>query len=361
MINFFRLMGIVFLTASILLLGCGFAHAQTEGDTGTTGQLLEKGLSLYELDREIMKLQEKEKDIAQQIKSSELSLNEINQRLQDQSKRVKLLLKSTYMGERVPVWTLVLSARTWKDALYVFDQMQVITKRDHDILERYMGVYREKSEVNAKLALSQSELKATRLSYEDQRKQLLALQEEVTRKLAALPNKDAVAAQMSALNKSWESEGRPLFKQYFAELSRAMQKLPELISATPNALTIKGFTYTFQIRDSELNAFIHAQSPALKHLNFTFEDGSIIANGQQGNLTLKIRGVYELELKPKNAIRFHIRDITYNGVILPASTTQSFQQEHDLNFYPNKIAAFLQASELSVKDRTLKVTLKLGL
>jgi hypothetical protein len=265
------------------------------------------------------------------------------------------------MGERVPVWTLVLSARTWKDALYVFDQMQVITKRDHDILERYMGVYREKSEVNAKLALSQSELKATRLSYEDQRKQLLALQEEVTRKLAALPNKDAVAAQMSALNKSWESEGRPLFKQYFAELSRAMQKLPELISATPNALTIKGFTYTFQIRDSELNAFIHAQSPALKHLNFTFEDGSIIANGQQGNLTLKIRGVYELELKPKNAIRFHIRDITYNGVILPASTTQSFQQEHDLNFYPNKIAAFLQASELSVKDRTLKVTLKLGL
>ncbi|MDF2815050.1 MAG: hypothetical protein K0Q81_1250 [Paenibacillus sp.] len=361
MIQFFRRMGTVFLISCVIVLGGGYAHAETEKDLGQAGLLLEKGLSLYELDREIMKLQEKEGEVSQQIKSAELSLVEINQRIQDQSKRVKQLLQASYTGDRVPLWSMVLSAKTWKDALYVFEQMQIVTERDRATLERYVQVFREKTELNDRLEQSRKDFQTIRSRYEDQRRQMLALQDEVARKLASLPDKDSVTQQMLELNKSWETKGRPLFKQYFAELARTMQKLPDLIAATPNALTMKGFTYTFQIRDSELNAFIHAQSSALQQLNFSFEDGIITAIGKQGELTLKIKGVYELELKPKNAIRFHLSEITYNGIKLPESTAQSFAKEHDLSFYPSKIASFLQASELKVKDRILTVTLKLGL
>lgn len=358
--TWFRLILAVFLLGSPAFLPGSPAAAETNQAKDETQALLEKGLTLHELDREIDRLNEKERGLVAQMADAERSLAELSARIETQNDRVKRLLQTTYTGDRMPSWMALLSARTWKDALYVFEQLKLIAERDRAALSQYTAAHREKAEVSAGLEQAELELRSTRTRYEDQRRTMTALQEEVARKLAQLPQKEELARQMSELNQSWETKGLPLFKQYFKALSETMQKLPELVASTPSSLTIKGFTYTFQIRDSELNAFIHARSPTLQQLNFTFGDGTLTASGREGDVSVSITGAYELETKPKNAIRFHIREIVYNGYKLPPSTMQTLESGSDLSFYPSKLASFLQATDLSVKNRTLSVTLKMS-
>ncbi|WP_127582730.1 hypothetical protein [Paenibacillus koleovorans] len=358
-----RLLGTVLLAVCIAALGGSNAALALE--TGTPSQeetqaLLEKGLTLYELDKEIARLSGMEKEMAGQIEGVRRSIGELDGQIEEQQGRVKQLLQASYTGDRLPTWALILSSRTWKDALYVFEQMQLVAERDRRTLDRFAEMREAKAKLNAELEAAQAKLADSRSRYEERRRQMTELQQEVARKLEALPHKDEIARQMSELNRSWESKGLPLFRQYFSGLAQTMQKLPELIAQNPNTLTIKGFTYTFRIRDSELNDFIHARNAALKPLNFTFGDTAISATGQQDGITVSLTGQYVLETKPNNVIRFRIQDITYNELKLPSSTTQALQKEYDLNFYPTKLAPFLQATELKVKDRALSVTLKMG-
>lgn len=348
------------LCFALCLASVSAGRARAADDLEETRRLLQKGLTIHELDREIARLSDMEQSIKVQIADNEARLKETDEQVRQAREHAKDVLRAYYTGGRAPLWTMLLSVDSWKDALYVLEQTQIIASNDKRTLNRYLSAYKEMKTATERLETTRSQLSEVKASFIAQKNKMLQLQEELNRSLAALPKGDSVSRQIDELNRQWETTGLPLFRKYFAALSETMRKLPELVGQKPEVLTIKGWNYTFQLKDTDLNEFIHSKNKELQNLSFTFEDGKITARGRQDDSELTIVGRYELEEKPKNAIRFRVEELTYNGLQLPPGTIRELEETKDLSFYPNKIANFLQATNVKTTAGKLTVDLKIS-
>jgi hypothetical protein len=359
----------LFRAAGILLLcwAICWQSLQALAETGANDSkhVLQKGLDLYEIDRELARIQLQESRLQAQ-------LNEIEQRIRQQEEETRktrehagLVLRAYYMGDRDAVWLLLFSISSFSDMLTTLEYLSMIVINDHLALQKHADQAKQLTQSRAELLKTRLELGQLKSQYLIQKEQMTALQKELEAEIANQDQPELVQQQISTLTADWRDKGVPLFRQYFQALSEAMKQLPELAASNggKNAnFTMNGFNYTFQITDRELNDFLRKKNDLFNNLTFRFTPNHVIAEGKQESITASIKGHYSFDPdKSKNKIRFLVDELQFNGFQLPQTTIDALEQEFDLGIYPQNLVSFLQVTGLTMEEGKLSIQLKFSL
>jgi hypothetical protein len=324
-------------------------------------ELLEKSLSLYELDREIASLETKEKQLAVRIDLEKRNVEEAERKAKEARHHAGKVIRSYYTGDRETIWLAALSAQSIGDAIYIIEQLQIMIERDRAAIAAYLEQYRSYKHSVAMLELEMRTLAAVKAAYAAEKERRLRLNRELEAGLAASDDREQLEREIRQIQMKWEQQGLPLFEQYFSALAKVMQHFPDLVMNSNGALSLKGKSYTLKIGDEELNRFIHSKDKNLSGFAFQFGDDLISAGGTSGDNAISLTGRYEIENGKTNAVRFRLDKLVYNGFELPDTTAKSLESKFDLSFYPQKIVPFIQASEIRIEPGYLTVILKLSI
>jgi peptidoglycan hydrolase CwlO-like protein len=321
--------------------------------------LLEKGLNIYEIDQEIKRIIMQEQQVAEQIRKTERRLVEEEKIVKQKRERVGHILRAYYSGERINLFMVLFQIRDWSDAWTIIEYLQVIFLNDRELINSYLDSYRQLKASHEQLLEIQRQLAQIHENYLSRREQLVKMQTELDEELQQLDEAEMVMAQIEELTREWEQHGLPLFRRYFAALAEAMEQLPEMINDYEDVLTSRGLTWTFHVSDDVLNDFLRRRNEQFNNLTFTFQEGRLIAEGEEGDVVLYIAGHYKIEDEPVNHIGFELEELRYRGFELPDATRDLLTEEFDLGFYPHYIVPFVVASDILIEDGSLKVTLNL--
>lgn len=360
-----------------LLLAVGYISVLYPAYGAQTGQpanrdLLQKGLTIFEIDQELQRIETQENELQRQIAATEKELAAAEEAASEARVHAAKVIRAYYMGDRDSLWTLLFSSSSFSDGLAMFEYLQMILSNDKLALIRHQDAWKKQSQIKQSLNASSLSLQQTKQRFIEQRAKLAALQEEVDKQLASQEAQAvSLQQQMLDLNRLWHEQGLPQFKIYLRALALAMQDLPRVISGEDSSLQGKkislfdnGLNSTFQLTDAELNDYLRSKNPLLQNLTFHFMKGQVVAAGSHDGIQLSVKGSYTLAMQENSAsnkpyIRFRIEELQFNGFLLPLTTVETLEKEVDLSFYPEKVAPYLQVTEVRVEEGLLKIIFKL--
>lgn len=355
--------GITFVLGAVLMASGGLSGL-ADSALEETKQLLQKSLTLYEIDQEIARLSVQEEKIGQEIRSTEERLDLQQKEVASTREHAGKVLRAYYMGDRDHIWMLLFSAKSITDALSVYEYLNMILQNDQRSLTAYADSYRSLQGTLHDLESTQAELQEVKGSFIAQREKVAALQKEIDAQLQNNPEADDLVREMDRFTKEWQEKGIPLFRSYLSAISTAMQSLPELLTGDQGSKFIKNANLAqksmeFEIGDTELNEFFRSKNPLFANMSFRFEDGSFIASGKENGVEVSIAGRYTVENDPANKLQFHVEKLTFNGYILPETSNRALEQEFDLGFTPGTYVKGLNVTEVTLKSGKLNLKLKL--
>ncbi|QYR20103.1 hypothetical protein KZ483_19885 [Paenibacillus sp. sptzw28] len=344
----------VWLTVSPVL-------AQSPEDDEIRG-ILEKSLSVVELDKEINRIEQQQQTITRQLKESRENLERQRAAIDKHREDAGKVLRAYYTGERDVLLAAILSSDSFADFLAMMDYFDVIFSNDQLTLDRYSKQYNELKKGVARLGKESEQLDQVGEQLKAQRERVTVLQHDVDSSLSGRSDADKLRLMISELTSFWQNVGVYEVKRYFGALADAMKNLPEWVQKNKDMLEIDGFNYTLTIPENKLNAFLRGQNPLFDNFAFVFEHGVLSVTGKRDGLDVKISGHYTVEeIDTGNAIIFHVDELIFNGLALPDTTRKSLEDQFDLGFYPQKIVSFLQAKSVAVEDGKLIVKLSVNL
>lgn len=356
------------LTAAVLLLCLALllsrvgiwqpVHAETLPDNAR--ELLEKSLSVSEIDRDIERVAALQTRTEQEIDSSAARLAAQELAIAAQREKAGRVLRSYYMGYNDFLLTVLLSSRSLHELFDAWDMLQYVMDSDKRTLKRYSDQYTALQQGYDQLRANRNDLAAMRADLEAQRDRLAALQREVDRGLAASNDAELLRRLMQELQTYWKNVGLYEVKQYFKALASAMGDLPAWVRKNPDMLHTKGLKSTLTVTDAQLNEFLRGEDSRFEQFAISFKNGSMTLEGDNGNMQVSVQGSYTVENEPENAIRYRVDKLVFNGLALPDTTRKELEREFDLSFYPGKLIKFLKAEEVELTEGKLTVRLRLG-
>ncbi|MFD0962163.1 coiled-coil domain-containing protein [Paenibacillus chungangensis] len=323
--------------------------------------LLEKSLSVVEIDREIETIKQQQKVLEQSMKLAQDELKKQENDIEAKRNDAGKVLRAYYMGERDMLYAALLSSKSWTTFFSIIDYIDIIISKDKHTLHSYIDQYRRMQESYRELEDRETELAGVEQRLLQQRERVLALEAQLEDELQGRTDADRIRLLMEELTRSWEEEGLAKVQEYFQALASAMQKLPGWISDNKDMLDNQGFQYTITVSEAELNDFLQEQDERFKHFSFQFLDGSVTAYGNKDGMEITVTGHYTVEDEPVNGIMFHVDKLIYNGFSLPDTTRRSLEEEFDLGFYPQLILSFLKAKDVEATDGKLTIKLSISL
>ncbi|WP_438351639.1 coiled-coil domain-containing protein [Paenibacillus sp. FA6] len=326
-----------------------------------TRQLLEKSLSILEIDHEIERINKRQNDMEQEQEQLQLELLQKSSQIQDMQDRAGDIIRSYYMGERDFLYSALLSIHNISEFFMIYNYYDLIINHDKEILSTYKSQYNDLQLTQQRIARNSDELNDIRLKLISQRDRILVFQKSIDGSLETSNNPEAMQQMMDEFNLYWENVGLYEVKRHFKALASAMNDLPEFIQNTKGVISAKGSTYTIDITEDQLNTFLRSKNDLFNVFSFHFGDNSITASGQSGNLSLTIEGKYSIVNEPKNGIIFQVDKLFFNNLQLPDTTCRALEEEFDLGFYPQNLVSFLKATEVTTSQNHLIVTLKLSM
>lgn len=352
---------LMILSAAILL------SRGTPGSADSTledvKKLLQKGLTLVELDQEIARLSSRELKIEDEIVKTEEEIVSNQEKVAQTREHAAKVLRAYYMGDRDNLWMMLFTAKSLSEALSIYEYLSVIASNDHHSLDAYSDSYRTLTDSKKKLEDERQELQEVKASFISQREKALAVQKEIDETLAASTDAEALKAELDKFTTEWKEKGIPLFRTYLTSISQAMQSLPELLSGknAEKYLKVSGLSMVFSIPETDLIEFFRSKNPLFQNITFQFADDSFQAFGNDNGTMISITGRYTVENDPVNRLQFHVDQLSYNGFILPDTSNRALEQEFDLGFTPSKhVKDFkFQVTEVTMKDGKLSFKLKL--
>ncbi|WP_027088331.1 coiled-coil domain-containing protein [Cohnella panacarvi] len=325
-----------------------------------TRQLLEKSLSVVELDREIERISKLREETQGSIETTERSLEQQEIAIVVQREKAGRILREYYMGHKDFWLDALLSSKSLPDLIRAWDMMDIVVRSDQKTMDRYAEQYDELRNGYAVLQSHKSELDSVSEQLVAQRKRITALRQEVDNALAASGDSELMRQLMDELQAYWNNVGLYEVKQHFRALADAMHDLPQWVKDTPGILQTSGLKAKLTITDEQLNEFLRSKDNRFEHFAFAFDDGLLTMNGDNGNISVMIQGRYEVVNEPENAILFHVDKLVFNGLALPDTTRADLEREFDLGFYPQKLIKYIKAQSVSMEDGKLIVALKVG-
>ncbi|USB34485.1 hypothetical protein [Paenibacillus sp. YPG26] len=349
---------LILCTALILFPGRIYAEDPISEETR---KLLEKSLSIVEIDREIKKTEQLEAEAESKLDVLSGELDSKQAEISARQSQTDERIRAYYMGEREDLLGALLSTESIGDFISVLDIIDMIFERDHEILDDYQKAYRSLADTRDKQNQLLAELTELKHNLLLQRDRVMDLQASVNSSLKGSSEAEKLKALMEEMNAYWNNVGLFEVRRHFKALAEAMVNLPEFLKNNGNSITASGTNYTISIKQEDLNTFLRAENEIFNQFAFTFEDGKIIAEGQQGSLQLRVEGHYTIENEPQNSIRFHVDQLIFNGLQLPDTTRQELEDDFDLGFYPKLIIPLVEASEVTLQQGLLVIKLKLAL
>ncbi|RKP55252.1 hypothetical protein D7Z26_08565 [Cohnella endophytica] len=352
------------LTASaiVLLLSRGSAlfPVYAEPLPEDTRKLLEKSLSVVELDREIERISGLQSKTQDEIDSNEKLLARQEIAIAAQREKAGRVLRSYYMGYKDFWLSAILNANSLPDLIRVWDTMDMIMESDHKTMDGYTAEYRKIQKGYAQLKSDKDDLAAVEKQLVEQRARIVALQKEVDSALASSGDSDMLRRLMDELQAYWKNVGLYEVKQHFRALADAMRNLPDYVKDTPGIIQTSGLKAKLTLTDAQLNEFLRKQDSRFNDFAFKFDHGLLTMEGDNGNIKVTIQGHYTVEDEPENAIRFHVDSLIFNGLTLPDTTRADLEREFDLGFYPQKLIKYVKAKSVEMDEGRLVVQLSIG-
>lgn len=324
-------------------------------------KVLQNSLSIVEIDHEIERITEQQNQAQKELDKQKIQLDDKLLQIKDKQNNAGAIIRSYYMGDKDNLLIAMLSAKSLSSMLDMYGYYEMIMDYDRSILDTYETQYRVIKDTKSVLERTASALENMKANLLKQRERVLALQKEVDTSIAGSDNPEALKKMIEEFTIYWESVGINEVKRYFEALSSAMDDLPEFIQNQEGAIRTNGATYSIDINEEDLNAFLRTKNELFNQFSFHFGDDQITASGQDGSLSLEVVGHYSVEEKPQNAIMFHVDKLIFNGYELPDTTCRTLEDEFDLGFYPQQVISFVKATEVKSTDKNLHVTLKLSL
>ncbi|MFP4975644.1 hypothetical protein ACE6ED_09570 [Paenibacillus sp. CN-4] len=329
-------------------------------DDEQTRALLQKSLSVAELERDIARIAADQDRLELQIADLQEEAERKQVSIEQKQEKAGEILRAYYMGERDGLVVAMLTSRNWRQLLALFEYYELTAGREQEELKAFAADYRDLQKTLGAAQRGAEELAALRTALEEQRLRVARLDEEIKTDTADSGDPESLQSLLEEFTRYWETIGLHEVKTYFKALSSAMNSLPSFVQNTEGLLTRKGGSYHLALREDDLNAFLRSQNKLFQDFGFHFQDGSVSATGKSGNLTLTLQGHYTIQDKPVNGLIFHVDRIVFNGLDLPDTTRTELENEFDLGFYPEKIVKMLRATEVESADGVLRVKLSLS-
>ncbi|AJS57731.1 hypothetical protein [Paenibacillus sp. IHBB 10380] len=353
----------VILNASLHNQNAIYAEPEPTSPTTTdtyTQKLLQDSLSIVEIDSEIQRISARQTEMEQGQQRLQNQLLLKQEQIQDQQAQAGEIIRSYYMGERDFLFASILSAKSISNLAMIYGYYEIIMEHDQTVLRGYQEQLKDIQATQKVITRNAAELKEIMAHLIQQRERVVVLHQEIEGDLATSSNPEAMKKMIEEFTLYWENIGIYEVKRHFRALAAAMNDLPQFIQKTEGAVRISGTNYSINLKEDELNEFLRSKDKLFNVFSFHFNEGSITASGQSGNLEIEITGHYSIVNEPKNGIMFHVDKLLFNKLELPDTTRQSLEEEFDLGFYPQQLISFVKATEVSVTDKNLHVTLKLS-
>ncbi|HZG88284.1 hypothetical protein [Paenibacillus sp.] len=338
------------------------AAEPTEAVTDDASSLVQQGLTIHELDKELARLKAEEADVNSDIGEKRGEIERQKTTLDARTAAAGRVLRAYYMGQRDRLWLLLFEMKSLNEALVAIDYLQAIVTNDFKTLREYRAAYVAQQERLAELTAQQERLRLVIAEHEKQRVRLVEAQTELDRRLAELTEqeREIQLGAIAAVTEQWEKEGLPLFEDVLSALSTTMRDLPELLE-DPSLMSVKDGVMEIRIPDTKFNAFLKERNELFEHFEFAFgPEGMTVAGGLNGH-SAELLGAYTLEHEPVNSLRFTISSLTYNGYELPDTTKDALQNKYDLAFEPGRLLSGLTVSDLANEDGLMRVKLSFSL
>ncbi len=369
--------GCLLLTAILVLVETGYPSMRSLAANNTssaqqtapsldrideqTRKLIENSLSAQELDQEIARVGAKEQNARMQYSQLQQELVVQQQQLDAARVQSDRVLVAYYTGERDQLWLALLRTGSLSGMLTFYEYYRMIIDHDHDIMNDYQQQYNGMLNKQQQLSQTSYELQQIGVNLKQQKQRVASLRQQIDSGVASATNPDIVRQLMAEMNNYWENIGLYEVKGYFDILARAMNQFPDFLKSEPDAIRIRGRSYTITISEQQLNQFLHQQGGMPDSFAFQFTDQGIVVNGKEGNLNLVISGRYVVEDQPQNAIRFHVDKLIFNSLELPDTTRQELENQFDLGFYPGQIISYLKATSVHMSSGQMQIELELSL
>ncbi|WP_372630749.1 coiled-coil domain-containing protein [Cohnella sp.] len=352
------------LAVSMFLLGVSRGGAllpvYAEPYPEETRKLLEKSLSVVELNREIDRISGLKSQAQTDIEQNERRLAEREIAIAVQREKAGRVLRSYYMGYKDFWLSALLNANSLPKLIRVWDTMDIIIQSDHRTMNAYAEEYRQLKAGYAKLKQDKDDLVSVESELIAQRDRIQALRGDLDRELASSGDEQMLRRLMEELQAYWRNVGLYEVKQHFKALADAMTHLPDYVKDTPGIVQTSGLKTKLTLSDQQLNEFLRSQDSRFDDFAFRFDDGLLTMEGDNGRLQVTIQGRYTIEEEPENAIRFHVDRLIFNGLALPDTTRNELEREFDLGFYPQKLIKYVKARSIEMEDGLLTVELGIG-
>jgi len=331
------------------------------GDDEELRLLLEKSLSITEIDKEIGRIAAEREAMSARIGEAGELVEASSRDVERQREQAGRVLRAYYTGERDMLFGALFAADNIKAMLAVLDYFDVVVSHDKHTLDGYRRQHQALVKQQKLLIDDERRLSEIEASLLEQRERLVRLQAEVDGTLAASSDEERLRRLIEELLLYWQNTGLVEVKRYFRALGQAMTELPAWLSENKQLLDIDGFNYTLRLPAEELNEFLRGEDPLFRDFEFRFEDGVIAAHGKREGVEVDIVGRYEITDEPKHAIRFHTDILKFNGLELPDTTRRALEKEFDLSFYPQMLVPFVRATSVKTGDGELTVRLRVEL
>lgn len=351
---------IITITALLLLKLPVMAEPQPTEDEHIK-ELLEKSLSVVEIDKEIERIQAQKLVLEEDMAQTRLLLANQEEQIADKREAAGKVLRAYYMGDRNILLQALLSFNSLPDLFAMLDYIDIIIAQDKLAITTYKEHYRQLQSGYSKMEDNKEELQSVESRLRTQRDRVLALEQQIDTELAGRSDGERLRLMMQELTTYWETAGLGEVELYFGALSKAMQQLPTWIQDNKEYLEIDGFNYTIRVPQDALNLFLREQDDRFDTFSFVFEDDKVTAQGMRDGMELSITGHYTVENEPDNGIIFHVDELLFNGFALPDTTRQTLEDQFDLGFYPSLIISFLKATSVETKDGELIIKLSVKL
>jgi peptidoglycan hydrolase CwlO-like protein len=325
-----------------------------------TRKLLEKSLSVVEIDREIKRIEGLQSATQTEIKQTEDRLTRQQFAIAAAREKAGRVLRSYYMGYKNMWLSAALSADSLPELIRVLEWMDLIMESDRNTMTRYRNEYADLRKGYDKLHRDEKNLADVRNQLVSQRDRIAALQKEVDDALAASGNGPELQRLMDELQAYWKNVGLSEVKKQFGALADAMEQLPEWIQKTPGVLKTNGLKARLTLTDRQLNEYLRSKDSRFDHFEIKFLDGSMRIAGTSGNMSVEVAGNYTVEDEPENAIQFHVTELIFNGLALPDTTRADLEREFDLGFYPQQMIKYVKAKSVKLETGKLTVDLAIG-
>ncbi|MFC4305624.1 coiled-coil domain-containing protein [Cohnella boryungensis] len=358
-----RLLMLVLAVSALLLCltrGGALLPVYAEPYPENTRELLEKSLSVVELDREITRISGLKSRTQSQIEQSENHLAEREIAIAAQREKAGRVLRSYYMGYKDFWLSALLSADSLPKVIRVWDTMDLILQSDHQTMDAYSEEYRQLKKGYERLQQDKNDLSAVQSQLIEQRARITALRNDVDQALAASGDEQMLLRLMEELQAYWKNVGLYEVKQHFKAMAAAMKNLPDFVKDNPGIVQTNGLKAKLVLSDQQLNDFLRSEDSRFDDFSFKFDDGLLTMEGDNGNLQVIIQGRYSIQNEPENAILFHVDKLVFNGLALPDTTRAELERDFDLGFYPQKLIKYVKATGVEMEDGFLTVQLAIG-